>query len=169
MGRNRTLGEEFLVHALSLGLTLFATWLLLSGVYEPFFIGLGVLSCVICVFFAWRMDVVDHESMPVHLTRRYPGYLLWLMKEIVVANLDVTKCILAPRMPIQPQVIRAKVTQHNELGQVIYANSITLTPGTFTMDIDGGEFIVHALTDGTAGGVLGGDMDRRVTALEPAA
>ena len=157
-----------MVHAVSLGLTLFATWLLLSGIYEPFFIGLGVLSCVVCVFFARRMDVVDHESMPVHLTRRYPAYLIWLIKEIIVANLDVTKCILARRMPIQPQVIRATATQHNELGKVIYANSITLTPGTITMDIDGDEFTVHALTSGSAGGVLEGGMDRRVTALEPA-
>ena len=158
-----------MVHALSLGLTLFGTWLLLSGVYLPFFIGLGVLSCGICFFFARRMDVVDHESMPIHLTRRYPGYLVWLIKEIILSNIAVTKCILAPRMPIQPQVIRVKSTQHNELGQVIYANSITLTPGTFTMDIDGDEFTVHALTDETAGGVLGGEMDLRVTALEPAA
>jgi multicomponent Na+:H+ antiporter subunit E len=158
-----------LVHAVSLGLTLFATWLLLSGVYEPFFFFLGALSCVITVYFANRMDVVDHESMPVHLTRRFPGYFLWLLKEIVKSNIDVTKCILARNMPIQPQVIRAKATQHDELGKVIYANSITLTPGTFTMDIDGDEFVVHALTDGTAGGVLGGDMDRRVTDLEPRA
>lgn len=158
-----------MVHALSLGLALFATWLLLSGVFEPFFIFLGVLSCVITVFFANRMDVVDHESMPVHLTRRYPAYFLWLMKEIVVANFDVTKCILSPSLPIQPQVIRAKTTQQNELGQVIYANSITLTPGTFTTDIDGDEFTVHALTDASAAGVLSGDMDRRVTELEPRA
>ncbi|MEX2614672.1 MAG: Na+/H+ antiporter subunit E [Alphaproteobacteria bacterium] len=158
-----------MVHALSLGLTLLATWLLLSGVYEPLYIGFGVVSCVICVFLARRMDVVDHESMPIHLTYRYPTYLIWLIKEIVVANVDVTRAILMPRMPIQPQVIRAKATQHNELGKVIYANSITLTPGTITMDIDGDEFTVHALTDGSAGGVLDGGMDRRVTALEPRA
>ncbi len=148
-------------------MTLFATWLLLSGIYIPFIIGLGVLSCVICVFVAYRMDVIDHESMPIHLSRRYPGYLLWLIKEIILSNFEVTKCILARRMPIQPQLFRTKVTQSNELGMVIYANSITLTPGTFTVDIDGDEFLVHALTDGTAAGVMSGEMDGRVTALEP--
>jgi len=158
-----------LVHALSLGLTLFLTWLLLSGVYEPFFFFLAVLSCAITVYIAYRMDVVDHESMPVHLSKRYPGYVLWLLKEIVVANIDVAKCILARNMPIQPQVIHPKATQHDDLGKVIYANSITLTPGTFTMDIDGDVFAVHALTDAAAEGVLGGEMDGRVTDLEPRA
>jgi len=156
------------VRAVSLMVTLFATWLLLSGVYQPLYVGLGLISCAISVAVAVRMGVVDHESHPIHLTRRYPIFLLWLAKEIVVANIDISKQILKPRLDIQPRVIRVKSTQHNELGMVIFANSITLTPGTVTIDIDDGEMVVHALTANSAADLLGGEMDRRVTALENA-
>lgn len=151
---------------LSLGLALFVVWLLLSGIFTPFYIFLGALSCAIAIFIAVRMDVVDHESHPLHLGLKLPGYFLWLGKEIVTANIDVTKRILAPSLPITPTVFRVKASQHDELGQVIYANSITLTPGTVTMDIDDGEFVVHALSQDAADDLSKGEMDRRVTALE---
>ncbi|MBN4083091.1 Na+/H+ antiporter subunit E [bacterium AH-315-B06] len=158
-----------MVRAVSLVLTLFATWLLLSGVYEPLYIVLGLGSCIVAVVIGVRMEVVDHESHPIQLTRRFPGYLLWLAKEIVVANIDISKQILKPRLDIQPRVIRVKPSQRDELGLVIYANSITLTPGTVTIDIDDGEMVVHALTADSAADLQSGEMDRRVTALEGAA
>ena len=155
-----------LKHVVALGLTLFVTWLLLSGVYQTFFIILGVISCAICVAIALRMEVVDHETHPVHLSLILPGYWLWLFKEIILANVDVTKRILAPRLPINPCLFRVEATQREELGKVIYANSITLTPGTVTVDIDGDELVVHALSDSTKDDLETGEMDRRVTALE---
>ena len=154
------------MRAVSLVLTLFVTWLLLSGVYEPLYAGLGLVSCVLVVAIGIRMEVVDHESHPVQLTRRVPGYLLWLAKEIVVANIDVSKRILKWRLDIQPRVIRVKSSQRDELGVVIYANSITLTPGTVTMDIDDDGIVVHALSAASADDLLSGEMDRRVTAVE---
>ncbi|NKB58584.1 MAG: hypothetical protein GKS00_19820 [Alphaproteobacteria bacterium] len=153
------------MHAISLGLTLFATWLLLSGVYEPFFIFLGVLSCVIVVAIALRMEVVDRESHPVHLSMILPIYWLWLGKEIVLANIDVTKRILSPRLNINPTVFRVQASQGDELGKVIYANSITLTPGTVTIDIDDDDLVIHALSETSKGDLETGEMDRRVTAL----
>ena len=159
-------GSFHLGRMLSLGLTLFAVWLLLSGIFTPFYIFLGVLSCAISVYIAVRMDVVDHESHPSHLGLRLPGYLLWLAKEIFNANIDVTKRILAPSLPISPTVFRLKASQRDELGQVIYANSITLTPGTVTVDMQGDKLLIHALTKDTADGLMTGDMDRRVTAVE---
>jgi multicomponent Na+:H+ antiporter subunit E len=156
------------LRAVSLWLTLFATWLLLSGVYEPLYIILGLVSCTVAVVIGVRMDVVDHESHPIHLTRRFPGYFLWLAKEIVVANFDVSKQILKPRLDIHPRLIRVKSSQHDELGLVIFANSITLTPGTVTIDIDDGELLVHALTADSAADLQSGEMDRRVTELEGA-
>lgn len=155
------------MHAISLGLTLFATWMLLSGVYEPFFFFLGILSVVIVVAIAWRMDVVDREAHPIHMSMLLPGYWLWLFKEILLANIDVTKRIIAPSLPIEPRVFRVKPTQSDELGKVIYANSITLTPGTVTIDIDDdGDLVIHALSESAAADLETGEMDRRVTALE---
>jgi len=164
--RRRLPGADRIVHSLSLLVALFATWMLLSGYFEPFLLTLGVLSCILVVAIALRMDVVDHESFPLHLRSRIVGYLIWLVKEIWLAALDVTKRVLSPAMPISPTLIELDTTQHSELGQVIYANSITLTPGTYTIRVFGNRLLVHALAQEGADGLATGDMDRRVTALE---
>lgn len=163
--RRRIPGSDRIVHSLSLLVAMFATWLLLSGYFQAFLLTLGVISCVIVVAIALRMDVVDHESFPIHLTFRIPLYWAWLLKEIWLAAVDVTKRVLSPSQ-ISPTLIELDTTQHSELGQVIYANSITLTPGTYTIRIYGSKLLVHALSRDAADGLATGDMDRRVTAVE---
>ena len=153
------------MHSISLGLVLFGVWLLLSGFFEPLLLGLGVLSCVIVVLIANRMDVIDHEGQPVQLGWRILTYWVWLAVEIVKANLDVARRILDPKLPIHPVLIRLKASQASELGQVIYANSITLTPGTVTMVVEDGEILVHAVAREMAEDLESGEMDRRVTAV----
>lgn len=155
-----------MVRAISLALVLFALWLLLSGHYVPLLIGLGALSVLLVVTIALRMDVVDREGYPVHLGAGALLYWPWLGWEIVKANLDVACRILDPRLPISPTVIRLKASQKSELGKVIYANSITLTPGTVSIDIDGDKIEVHALTREAAQALQTGDMDRHVTRFE---
>ncbi len=159
-------GGRILLHALSLSLVLFCLWLLLSGFFVTLLISLGVVSVAFVVWIAHRMDVIDHEGHPIHLTLRALFYWPWLIVQIVKANIDVARAIVRRRMPINPSVIEVKATQETELGQVIYANSITLTPGTVTIDIDKDIMIVHALTRNAAEDLESGDMDRRVTALE---
>jgi len=159
-------GRDRITHCLSLLITMFATWLLLSGYFEPFLLILGVLSCVLVVFIALRMDVVDHEAFPIHWTFGVLTYWPWLVKEIWIAAIDVTKRVLSPSMPISPTLVDLPTTQHSELGQVIYANSITLTPGTFTIRIYDNRVLVHALSREGADGLAEGGMDRRVTAME---
>lgn len=143
-----------------------AVWLLLSGYFEPFLLTLGAMSCVLVVAIALRMDVVDREAFPIHLTSKVLTYWPWLLKEIWLAAVDVTKRVLSPRCRISPTVVEVEATQHSELGQVIYANSITLTPGTYTIRIHDNRILVHALSRDGAEGLAGGEMDRRVTALE---
>lgn len=155
-----------MVHAISLGLTLFVTWLLLSGYFVPLLITFGILSVILVVFIAHRMEVVDRESHPVHLTFVLPGYWLWLLKEIVLSSVDVTRRVMAPKLRISPTLVRVKATQQSDLGKVIYANSITLTPGTVTLDMDGDVLLVHALSREGAASLEEGEMDRRVTRLE---
>lgn len=157
--------RERLLHSISLGLVLFGVWLLLSGFFEPLLLGLGVASCVIVVLIANRMDVIDREGHPIHLGWRVLTYWIWLAAEIVKANLDVARRILDPRLPIHPMLVRVKASQASELGQVIYANSITLTPGTVSIQVESGEILVHALTTEMAEDLKGGEMDRRVTAF----
>ena len=157
--------RERLLHSISLGLVLFGVWLLLSGIFEPLLLGLGVLSCVIVVLIANRMDLIDHEGHPIHLGWRILTYWVWLTGEIVKASLDVARRILDPKLPIHPLLVRVKASQASELGQVIYANSITLTPGTVSMRVAGGEILVHAIARAVAEDLERGEMDRRVTAV----
>ncbi|MDG2285460.1 MAG: Na+/H+ antiporter subunit E [Alphaproteobacteria bacterium] len=143
-----------------------AFWLVMSGFFTPLLLSLGAASVLLVLYIAHRMELYDRETFPFHLKGHVFKYWGWLAKEIFKANIDVAKIVLAPKMPISPRVVRVKATQKTDLGLVIFANSITLTPGTVTIDIEGDEMIVHALSQELADGVLNGDMDGRVTALE---
>ena len=155
-----------MLHTLSLGLVLFILWLLLSGFFEILLLSLGVGSVLAVVWIAYRMDVIDHEGHPIHLTLRALLYWPWLTVEIIKANIDVAAVIVRRKMSINPSVIEIKATQVTELGQVIYANSITLTPGTVTISVDKDIMTIHALTQNAAKDLESGEMDRRVTDME---
>ncbi len=150
-------------HTISLSLLLAMFWLLNSGHYTWLILFLGLLSIVIVVWVTHVMDVVDHESQPWHLTARIPAYNLWLLKEVMVASLDVAKRIWTGA--ISPVVIEVKASQKTDMGKVIYANSITLTPGTVSINIQEDTITVHALTREGAKTLAQGEMDRRVSRL----
>jgi len=153
--------------AISLFVILMAVWLLNSGHYTLMMISFGVGSCLLVVFLSLRMGIVDDEGVPVHLIPRALLYTPWLVKEIFKSNVDVARRVLAPGRPrISPRIIEAGTTQHSDLGRVIYANSITLTPGTVSIRVHGPYITVHAIADDVADGLLEGEMDRRVTTLE---
>ncbi|RKZ49961.1 MAG: cation transporter [Gammaproteobacteria bacterium] len=154
-------------HAISLGLFLFILWLLLSGHYTSLLISFGLFSVTLVVVLALRMDVVDHEGQPLHLDPiALLIYWCWLLKEIFVSNIYVCRLIVSPTMPISPTVIALRSSQASDLARVIFANSITLTPGTVTIDVDGDITEVHAITEEAASSLIQGSMDTRVTALE---
>jgi multicomponent Na+:H+ antiporter subunit E len=157
-----------MIHKFSLAAVLFGLWLLLSGHFDPLLLGLGVLSCLLVLLISHRMDVVDHEGVPVHLGRRALSYWPWLLLEMAKANLGVARLILHPKMPISPVLVRVPAGQKTELGQVIYANSITLTPGTVSVELENGTILVHALTRSGAAALETGEMGRRVAAMEGA-
>jgi multicomponent Na+:H+ antiporter subunit E len=112
------------------------------------------------------MDVVDHEGHPVHLGPKALLYWHWLLKEIVKSAWDVSKIILHLKLPISPSLVRFKPTQKTEVGLVIHAQSITLTPGTITIEARPNECLVRALTRSGAEAVVDSEMDRRATACE---
>lgn len=145
---------------------LFAVWLSWSGHYTPLMLGFGIGSCLFVAWLARRMDRIAGVRRVYNLGLRWIPYGFWLLWEIGKSNLAIARAILSPSLPIQPQLVRVKAGQKTPLGVVIYANSITLTPGTITLDVRDGEILVHALTDGSAAGLRTGEMDRRVTALE---
>lgn len=155
--------------AIALGIVLYALWLLLSGHYTGFLLAIGLASTAFAVFFAMRMEIIDEEGVPViHLTWKIWSYLPWLVLEIVKSNIAAAKIVLSPSMPIHPMMFRVRARQHSDLGRVIFANSITLTPGTVTVAVVGDELHVHALDGRTAGDMDDGEMNRRVAELERA-
>jgi multicomponent Na+:H+ antiporter subunit E len=155
-------------YALSSALVLFVFWLLLSGFFTPFLVTVGALAAIAIVALGRRMDVIDHEGHPIHLTWRVVGYWPWLFKEIAKSAWEVSRIIVNPRLPISPTLVRVKTSQKTVVGVVTYANSITLTPGTISVDVKRDEILVHALTREGAEGLLEGEMDRRVTRFEGA-
>jgi multicomponent Na+:H+ antiporter subunit E len=150
----------------SLFAVLGAVWLLWSGHYTGLMLTLGALSCALVVYIAHRMDVIDHEGHPIHLTWRFPAFWAWLMVEIVKSNIDVTRRVLHPKLPIDPRLFVVKTSQHTDLGRVIYANAITLTPGTVSTDVRADSIQVHALSAEGEAGLMDGAMDAKVTTLE---
>jgi multicomponent Na+:H+ antiporter subunit E len=153
-------------HAGALFLVLLSAWLLLSGHYTPLLLILGFFSCLFVLLMMRRLGVLDDESAPFGQAVRALIYLPWLLLQILKANIDVAKRVLQPKMPIKPHLFRVRVQQKSDLGRVLYANSITLTPGTVTVGMEGDELLIHALTEEAADGVRSGEMDRRVRKVE---
>lgn len=156
------------MRVLSLGCALFAFWLLLSGHYTGLLITLGVLTCLGILALSHRMGVVDEEGHPIHLALGALTYWPWLLVEIAKSAWGVTRLILDPRLPISPTMVKVKATQKTRVGVNIYANSITLTPGTISVEVESNDITVHAITADGAEELQEGGMDRRVTRFEGA-
>jgi len=142
---------------------LFLFWLLLSGHYDLFHLSLGILCCALVAFLSH--DLLFTNGIPKSLfilIKRFISYLPWLIYQIVAANIHVAYLVLSPKMPIEPKVIQFKTKLKSDISKVTLANSITLTPGTITMDIVDEEFYVHAISEKVASDLLTGEMESRV-------
>ena len=149
--------------------TMVCLWLLLSGFFKTQMLILGTVSVIIVVGLAWRMRVLEHRGQPIYFRflsiMKYWG---WLMGQIVSSNIDVTRRVWSRNLDIKPVLRRVSATPDTEMGRVIYANSITLTPGTtainFTPDDD---ILVHALHEDSLLELEGGEMAERIRDVEP--
>lgn len=156
-------------YSFTLLIALVASWLLWSGHFDNYFVLLlGALSVLLCLWICIRMKIVDEEGAPLELGmfRLVFLYLPYLIKEIIVSNLEVTKIILAPKLELQRNMIEVGAHQKTEIGKVVMANSITLTPGTVSVSMEKDRILVHCLSFEGAEDDLSGDMDRRVCRLE---
>ncbi len=144
---------------LSYTVLLFVFWLLLSGHFSPLMLGLGLASVLLTMVLIRRMTLVDHESYPLHLSSKLPTFLAYISKAIIKANIDVIKLILTmKRSSVSPQMIEVDESLKTDLGAVIYANSITLTPGTVSVELTEDKILVHALTKEAADDLASGEM-----------
>ncbi|MEZ4601155.1 MAG: Na+/H+ antiporter subunit E [Syntrophotaleaceae bacterium] len=151
-------------------ITMLAFWVIMSGMFDAFHLSLGIISCLL-------VTLLSHELLFYGEKKRFwvKGpfglflYFPWLFWQIVIANIQVAYIVLHPRMLdlIDPQLFRFKTFLKRPISKVTFAQSITLTPGTITVDIHEDEFTVYALTRSAAES-LPGEMERRVgKALEP--
>lgn len=154
------------MRVVSLAFTLFGFWLLLSGHYSLFLIAIGAFSSVFCAWVAYRMQLVDVEGHPVQLFIGGLTYFPWLIWEIAKSTWAVTGLVLRGASAVSPNLVRVRASQKSQVGIGVYGNSITLTPGTITVDVEGDELTVHALTQESADDLAEGTMDRRVVRME---
>ena len=158
-------------YRISIFVLLLATWAMFSGKFDAFHLGLGILASLIVT---WLSQDLLFEDRKKHLAdrlaeaARFVSYVFWLLWQIVLANVHVFKLAMTKEgeEEISPRVVKLKTKLKSDFAKFVYANSITLTPGTVTIDIDKDIIIVHALTLKAAEDLESGDMDRRVTALE---
>jgi len=138
-----------------------ALWFALSGETAPMFLALGVLSVLAALWLAARLRIIGRDASPYHRALQLALYFIWLAGEIIKANVAVIIKVLGPRHAIDPDLVRLKTNAKTDLGKALFANSITLTPGTVTVDVDGQEFVVHALVREAARPGDFAPMDRR--------
>ena len=150
---------------------LFVTWIILSEIFEAKFITYAVLSCAVIATLTLRILHVESEKsgktyfLLSQSPIRFIRYFFWLLWQIINSAIYVSKVTLFHRDEIKPTVVWFKVDYDNPLAIAMLANSITLTPGTITIDIKDGVYSVHALTQETADGLLDGSMQAKVAWL----
>ena len=127
-------------------------------------IGLGVFSCLVSLWLGKRMGFFRH-AMPLHALLRLPALWWWILKEVVKSSIEVTRVVLSPSLPIQPTLVEISTGERTDSGKVILGNSITLSPGTATIDVHKDRLLVHCLTAQSAQSVRSGEAERRVARL----
>ena len=138
---------------------LLITWIVLSGLIDPFHIGLGVISSALVTWLSTDLLFEDRSnSILIRCNQpfRLPSYLLWLLWQIVLANIHVLKISFSPNLndKIQPQLVKFRTGLKTDFQKYVLAQSITLTPGTVTLDIKGDVFLIHAISDHAAKGLV---------------
>lgn len=146
-------------------LMLFAFWLVLSGFYIASLIALGLASAALVAYLSSRMNVIGSGDYQPKFFFKLPIYTVWLLWQIVKANLFVAYRIIHPRLPIESHYLKIKLVSDRSLIHLIQANSITLTPGTVSVDIEDGFIQVHTLSRENAAELHKGTLETKLNWL----
>lgn len=151
-----------------IALSMFTFWLVLSGIYKPWLVGSGAAMAIVVALVGRHMGFADAEGHPIGLLPRALVYWSWLLVEIVKSAWGVARIVLDPRLPISPTLVHVKATQKTAVGLTIYANSITLTPATISVEVSSRDrkILVHGITRESAASLANGEMDRRARWFE---
>lgn len=133
--------------AFILTLAMIVTWLTLSGYFIPLILAFGAISIGIVVWMCRRMGILDGETVPYLTIPLTLQYFVWLSREIVKANLQVVKAVLSPELEVSPTLVKIPLNTDVDIAETMFANSITLTPGTVSVDVQQDHILVHALLE----------------------
>ncbi len=137
-----------IVRVFILVISLSALWLLLSGYFDhPLLLAFGVFSVAFSVWLAQRAGVTDDEGVPTSIMPGIFGYWFWLAAEIGKSNVDVARRALAIQPLLAPKLFLVPIEPKSNAAIATFANSITLTPGTVSIDIGERGILVHSLTN----------------------
>jgi multicomponent Na+:H+ antiporter subunit E len=145
---------------------LFSVWLLLSGHFGLLLLSLGLLSSIFVAWVSEKLGLFNSDYTTLKLNSKLPKFLPWFFIEVIKSNIDVSFRILHPKLPIEPNIITLDVSHHSDVATAVYANCITLTPGTYSLDLNADNIVVHSLTRALAEDLKTGAMSKRISALE---
>jgi multicomponent Na+:H+ antiporter subunit E len=148
-------------YLLGICLAIIAFWVANSGHYKPLMLGFLALSTLITLFVSARLKIIDREGSPYVRLAGFLAYYPWLFWEVVKSNLVIIKACLRADLDINPALVKIKTNCKTDLAKVTFANSITLTPGTVTVEIEGDKLLVHGLYEANTQPEAFEEMDRR--------
>ena len=158
------------MYRIAIFLILFGVWIIFSGKLDPFHLAMGGISALFITLISSSFLFLDRSrSAGQRLGEiiRIPGYLIWILGKIIQANLHILKLALTPGnlKGVEPSMVKVKTSLKTDFGRYILANSITLTPGTITVMMEGDELLVHSISEETAAGVADRTMERRIAGV----
>lgn len=156
------MSKKLKFHMVTWALVLAVFWLLLSGFLKPLLLSFGVISVAIVLWLISRMDHTDTEQQKLALNLSFLRYIVWLLGQVVLSSLEVTKLIWTGSKNLSPAIAKLPVKKVPKRSRVLYANSITLTPGTLSIDINREHVTVHALNEESLESLRHGEMANKV-------
>ena len=153
-----------MIRLILISITLYVYWLLLSGHYEPWFVISGAVLTVATVAFCLFKGITDEEGFPVEKLPRGIVYWPWLGWQMALSAMNVARLIVDPKLPISPSMVKVAAKEKTAVGLTTYANSITLTPGTLSVEVSERDksVWVHCITRENAEGFAEDEMNERV-------
>lgn len=138
-------------------------WLVISGSLAPTDLAVGLLIATFLGFWSARLLWAgDPPALPL---RRWPAFIAYLGRlaaYVVAAATHVGRIVFDPQLPVEPRMIRYRVALSQPLARMVFAQSVTLMPGTVTVEMRGDTFLIHCLDDHSARRILSGELERRI-------
>ncbi|PLX68358.1 MAG: hypothetical protein C0602_09260 [Denitrovibrio sp.] len=141
-------------------------WILLSGEFSGLLLGFAVLYSLLVAYFTHDLFVEKFRGYKIRQFVKFLLYIPWLLWQIIIANVQIVRIVIDPKMPIDPEMVYCKTSLKTDLGLTLLGNSITLTPGTVTVDIGDGEILVHGIGEDHKLAIIDQEIEKKIIEIE---